>query len=169
MDTKADMPAKRSPGKSTESQAERHIYGPRMIASVLAGVTRPAFRKRGPATARLLAEWPNIVGPELAQLTTPKRLAAGTLTIACAGPAALELQHLSTELLQRIALYLGPETVKQLRFVQNAGLPPRKTPSLPKLAPARDDAAPAGLADFPPGLLRDSLLSLARCIRTASQ
>jgi hypothetical protein len=169
MDTKADMPAQRSPGKRAESQAERQFYGPRMIAAVLSGVTRPAFRKRRPTTALLLTEWPNIVGHELALVTTPTRLAAGTLTIACVGPAALELQHLSPELLQRIALYLGPESVKQLRFVQHSGLPPRNTLPSAASAPEKESAPPECLADFPPGVLRDSLLSLARCIRAASR
>ena len=44
--------------------------------------------------------WSGIVGPILADLTVPRRLSQGTLTIGCSGPVAMELQHLSTELLK---------------------------------------------------------------------
>ena len=73
---------------------ERHVYGPRPVGALMPRLTRPAFRRRAPATAQVLADWSAIVGPAIAAVTTPRRLAAGTLTIACAGPIAMELQHL---------------------------------------------------------------------------
>ena len=62
--------------------------------------------------------WSGIVGPILADMTVPRRLSQGTLTIGCSGPVAMELQHLSTELLNRVNQYLGAQTVHRLRFVQ---------------------------------------------------
>src|SRR5690349_17761632 len=78
--------------------AKRHVYGPRPIGALLPSLTRPAFRRQGPAAAQVLADWPLIIGPELAALTQPRRLVGGTLTIACSGPMAMELQHLAPEL-----------------------------------------------------------------------
>src|SRR5579875_3423604 len=98
---------------------ERHVYGPRPIGALVPVVARPAFRKRAPATAQLLADWPAIVGPALAAVTVPRRFAGGTLTIACSGPIALELQHLAGELMARINANLGRVTVTRLRFVQD--------------------------------------------------
>ena len=49
-----------------------------------------------------------------AEVTVPRRLSHGTLTIGCAGPVAMELQHLSAELIGRINQYLGAQTVQQL-------------------------------------------------------
>jgi hypothetical protein len=49
-----------------------------------------------------MSEWGAIVGPRLAVETAPKRFAGGTLTIACSGAMAMELQHLSAALIERI-------------------------------------------------------------------
>ena len=65
---------------------ERHVYGPRPVSALMPRLTRAAFRRRAPATAQVLADWSAIVGPAIAAVTTPRRLASGTLTIACAGP-----------------------------------------------------------------------------------
>ena len=46
-----------------------------------------------------------------------------TLTLACAGPVAMELQHMSEELVSRINRHLGRIVVQRLRFVQEV-LPP---------------------------------------------
>ena len=88
----------------------------------------------------MLADWSAIVGPAIAAVTTPRRLAAGTLTIACAGPIAMELQHLAGEVMARINAHLGSQAVTALRFVQTFGdAPPaarpcRRRPIRPKLA-----------------------------------
>src|SRR5277367_2821515 len=97
---------------------ERHVYGPRPVAALLTRVTRPAFRRRAPATAQVLADWSAIVGPAIAAVATPRRLVSGVLTIACAGPIAMELQYLGAELIGRINTHLGSQLVKGLRFVQ---------------------------------------------------
>ena len=54
-----------------------------------------------------MADWPTIVGPAIAAVTMPRRLHGGTLTIACAGPIAMELQHLAREVIERINTHLG--------------------------------------------------------------
>jgi len=64
----------------------------------------------------------------------PRRLGQGTLTIGCAGPVAMELQHLSNEVLGRINQYLGTQAVLRLRFVQitAARAPINRGRTLPK-------------------------------------
>ena len=96
---------------------DRHVYGPRTVGSMVPRLTRPTFRRRAPATAQVLADWEAIVGPAIAAVTTPRRLSSGTLTIACAGPIAMELQYLSGELTGRINAHLGSQVVTSLRFV----------------------------------------------------
>ena len=107
---------------------ERHVYGPRPVGALMPRLTRAAFRRRAPATAQVLADWAAIVGPAIAAVTTPRRLAAGTLTIACAGPIAMELQHLSGEVIARINAHLGSQAVATLRFVQTPELAQRRSP-----------------------------------------
>jgi hypothetical protein len=140
----------------------RHVYGPRPIGALVPGLTRAAFRRRAPATAQVVADWGLIVGPALAAVTLPRRLAAGTLTVACAGPVALELQHLSNELLARINTHLGAATVQRLRFTQDATPPPSPPPPAPPPDPAALARVEATLADLPEGPLRAALARLGR-------
>src|SRR3984957_19274972 len=127
-------------GKDTDGGMktdERHVYGPRPVGALMPLLTRPAFRRRSPATAQVLADWAVIVGPAIAAVTTPRRLSAGTLTIACAGPIAMELQHLANEVMARINAHLGSQAVTGLRFVQTTTLaPPVATPPPPPDPPA---------------------------------
>jgi hypothetical protein len=151
---------------------ERHVYGPRPIGKLVPRVTRPAFRRRSPATAQVLADWTAIMGPALAAVTVPVRISAGTLTIACAGPIAMELQHLANEVLARINTHLGRDTVKALRFVQTresiapqSALPPVSDPAT--LAQV-DAALEARLGELPQGELRSALASLGRVLAMSS-
>ena len=140
-------------------QVSRHVYGPRSIGAVVPVVTRPAFRKRAPGSAQVMADWAQIVGPELSATTTPRRLTNGTLTLACTGPVALELQHLSDQVLARVNGHLGRKVVERLRFVQNP-TPPTKAP---RDRPRRL-AAVAEVPGIPPGPLHDALAALGQRI-----
>ena len=103
------------------------------------------------------------MGPALADVTVPRRLSQGSLTIGCSGPVAMELQHLSTELLSRINQYLGQQTVRHLRFVQTLGAAP---PPRPRRRPtaAVEIAASNSVAHLPEGPLREALASLGRAL-----
>lgn len=149
-------------GNEADIPADRHPYGPRPVGALVAAITRPAFRKRAPAAAQVLADWAAIVGPALAAVAAPRRLAAGTLTLACSGPIALELQHLSGELIGRINGHLGRIVVERLRFVQDA------TPQrIPAPAPPKRQSAAAPVPGLPPGGLHDALAALGRAVRDA--
>jgi hypothetical protein len=143
--------------------AERHVYGPRLLAALMPGVTRPAFRRRAPATAQVMADWGAIVGPALAAVTTPRNLSAGTLTIACGGPVAMELAHLADELRARINAHLGQQTVTRLRFVQT--IPPPLATAAPPAPPPRAVArARQAVADLPDGPLKEALAGLGAVV-----
>ena len=140
----------------------RHVYGPRSLAALLPDLIRPALRRRSPAAAHLTAEWEAVVGPAIAAVSQPRRLFSGTLSIAASGSTALELQHLSAALMERINAHLGHKAVSRLRFVQDFS-----TPRLPASAPpppqARAAAADA-VAHLPEGALRDALERLGRSV-----
>jgi hypothetical protein len=90
----------------------------RSLGAVLFIVIRPALHSRRAAGARLLADWAVIVGPALAAATRPLRLEAGTLTIACNGPTAMEVQYAAARLIERVNTYLGRPSVERLRCAQ---------------------------------------------------
>lgn len=155
--------AERQSDSGAREERPRHVYGPRPVGALLPGITRPAFRKRAPAAAQVMSDWEAIVGPALAGITTPRKLGAGTLTIGCSGPIALELQHLSDVMIARVNAHLGRPLVERLRFVQEtpAAVPP---PPPPDPAPddlARVERAVSGLSE---GELRDALAALGRAI-----
>lgn len=127
---------------------------------MIARLARPAFRRRSPAGAQLMADWPDVVGPALSAVTQPLRLSAGTLTLGCSGPVAMELQHLAPEVIARINAHLGRPAVERLRFVQQApasAAPARAKPKPVVLPPEVE----ARIATMPEGELRDALAKLA--------
>jgi hypothetical protein len=146
----------------------RHVYGPRPVGAVMPALTREAFRKRSPAAAQVMVDWAVIVGPELARATVPRRLSRGTLTIACAGPVAMELQYLGSELMSRINGHLGSALVTHLKFQQvSLDFPVVAKPVA--IAPAVVAAAEAAVADLPEGELRAALAALGRAVLAGKQ
>lgn len=146
---------------AARSKAERRNFCSKPIGALLPAVTRPAFRSQGAATAQLMADWPSIVGPDLAASTVPRRLSAGTLTLGCGGPVALELQHLAGPLMERINGAMGRPAVQRLRFVQEMIRPPAR-PAARRPPP---QAAPVPVDGMPDGPLRDALSALGQAIR----
>ncbi|HVC61297.1 MAG TPA: DUF721 domain-containing protein [Acetobacteraceae bacterium] len=144
--------------------APRHVYGPRPLGALVPSVARPAFRKMGPGAGQVMADWDAIVGPMLAAVSAPRRLAAGTLTVACTGPVAMELQHYATELISRINTHLGTPAVRQLRFVQTIALAPQAPPPPPPMPPWVAAAAETAVAALPEGELRVALAALGRAV-----
>ncbi len=126
----------------------------RTLAQALQPVVRPLLKDRPLAEAQLLLDWPEIVGEHFAALCRPLKVRFarrgerrdGVLELACSGPAALELQHASPQLIQRVNAFLGYPAIARLGLKQvlsgpAAQLGPRR-PAAPAAAPATP--APAG-------------------------
>ena len=142
---------------------KRNVYGPRAVGELLPALTRAAFRKRSPAGAQVLADWDAIVGPAIAAVTTPRRLSGTSLTIACRGPVAMELQYMAPQLMERINAHLGRITVEKLRFVQDELVRP------PPAATPRPKEPPAPVPGLPPGPLHDALAALGQAVQLAAR
>lgn len=147
----------RNPGNDAEFY--RRAYTARGLAELVPGLTRAAYRKRSPAGALLMSDWAAIVGPRLALETEPRRLAGAQLTIACSGPMAMELQHQSGMLIDRINSHAGRRLIDRLRFVQDTVAGPR-LPVPRRMVPAE---AVAGIEGGP---LNDALARLRAAIRS---
>lgn len=142
--------------------SDRFFGGPRPLGALIPRLTRPAFRRKSPAGAQLMADWAAVIGPALAPVTAPQKLSGGTLTLACAGPVAMELSHLAPQIIQRINAHLGRQAVERLRFVQHRPAPLRPAASKPKppvALPPRIQASLDGVGDEG---LREALARLAR-------
>ena len=122
----------------------RHA-GTRPLAALIPGLARRAVGKRGFTDARILNEWPQIVGEDLARHAHPDRLSfprgrrdAGTLHIRAEGPMATELQHLERIVVERINAHFGYRAVAGIRLLQT---PPARRPK--KAVAARKPLLPA--------------------------
>ena len=147
---------------AADGEDRRFFGGPRALGALLPRLTRPAFKRRSPAGAALMADWPAVVGPALAAAASPKRLRDGTLVVACTGPMAMELTHLAPQLIGRINAHLGQVVVERLRFVQQASsgaAPPAPRRAEPAALPPRVRDA---MAAVPEGELREALEKLAQ-------
>lgn len=135
--------------------------GPRDLSALIPRLTRPAFRKKSPDSAQILADWPIIVGPGTAGMAEPVKLSAGTLTLACTGPAAMELGMAAPAIMERINAHLGRIAVTKLSFIQR---PPRPEPPRPARPVPGPIPAPVtkGLTSIPGEELRAALERLAK-------
>ena len=162
--TSRDNPSETPRPDAPRADAPR-AYGPRGIGGLIARVTRPGFKRRSPAASQIMTDWMDIMGPDLGARTMPQKLSAGTLTIACSGPAAMELQHFAPQLMARINGHVGGHgdkaPVQRLRFVQQINAPQASAmPTRPR-APSK----PPPPIDLEPGPVRDALARLAQAIQ----
>jgi hypothetical protein len=131
----------------------RHSSWARPIGAYAARALDPAARARGFATTALLSEWPAVVGAELAQFTMPDkvvwpkrrdeagqdspqkghRVEGAILVLRVEGPRAIEVQHRSGQILERVNAYFGYRAVAEMRIRQapvtrKASRPPAPPP-----------------------------------------
>ena len=114
--------------------------GFRAIGGLAQRLTSGIAKGRGASIARLRAEWTAIVGPELARITRPEALLSGrgarasvkvagvkgagangagkALRLRVPGAAALEIQHKTGQLIERVNAYFGHKMIDDIRLVQ---------------------------------------------------
>lgn len=94
-------------------------------SSVAKGMIRPALTKRGFAEPRILTEWDAVVGEQIGALCRPVKLGyaskqgmGGTLTVGSLGASALEVQHLTPQIIERVNAHYGYRAISRIRLVQ---------------------------------------------------
>lgn len=153
--------------------------GTRSLAALVPNLARKAVGKRGFTDAKILNDWPQIVGADLAREAHPDRLSfprgqrdGGTLHIRAMGPVATELQHLEQVLIDRINSHFGYRAVARISLLQ---VPPTRIPGktrakpsaysqLPPADPGRLAAQQQGLAAIEDPELRSVLQRLGESI-----
>lgn len=139
--------------------------GAKPVGAYVARTLDPVARARGFATTALLAEWPAIVGTELADFTVPDRVVwprrqdgetgnhpqrwrgeGATLMLRVDGPRAIEVQHRAAQILERVNLYFGYRAITEMRIFQ---APVAKSAPAPAPPPPETFALPptAGIDD----------------------
>jgi hypothetical protein len=162
--------ARKPPAAAKRSDERSGKPGLRRLPDLLDRLLAAPARQRGLADAALLADWPLIVGHELAGRCQPVRIARlggePVLHLRASGGAALELQHAALQVIERINAHFGFPAVARLRLIQApAARPPRPrpTPSRPlSVAAAREIEAAVATTTDP--ALRAALAGLGHAI-----
>ena len=120
--------------------------GFRAIGGLAQRLTSGIAKGRGASIARLRAEWSAIVGPDLARTTRPDALLAGrgargsqgagkALRLRVSGAAALEVQHQTGQLVEKVNAYFGHRMIDDIRLVQGTIAGTLTPPPTPKPDP----------------------------------
>lgn len=153
----------------------RRFGATRALSTLVAPLTRRALGKHGFASASLISDWATIIGEDLAATCQPIKLAfqqgkrdAGTLHLNVTGGAALEIQHITPQIIERINGHLGYQAVARLKLVQ--GQMPRNSQVRRKRSTDRGPKRPIEqkhwkeLDDITDPALRESLQRLGMAI-----
>lgn len=137
---------------------------PRPLSELLAPTLTGVLKAQGFASAELLSRWADIAGPEIAAASEPLKInwprardeetpEPATLVLRVEGPAALEIQHMSAVILERVNRFFGWQAIGRIALRQ-APLR-RRAPAKP---PAPPDSEAAGkIAEGLPGIEDDAL------------
>ncbi len=120
---------------------------PRPLAELLNKCLSDAFARQGFASREIVTHWPEIVGSEIAANAEPIRMQwprnpkggePATLVLRVEGPAAVEIQHQSDLVIERVNRFFGWRAVERLALRQAPLRGPRK-----RTLPAAIDAEAA--------------------------
>jgi hypothetical protein len=146
------------------------------LATFLGATLNDVFKRQGFASRELVTRWAEIVGTEVAAHAEPLKIQwprpvadeppePATLVLRVEGPVALEIQHASDVILQRVNQFFGWQAVGRLALRQA----PLRRPEPPKRRAGPDAATVAkaaealGAVDDPD--LRDALARLKASIK----
>ena len=88
-----------------------------------------------------------------------------TLVLRAEGPAALEIQHQSNVILERVNRYFGWQAVGRIVLRQAPLSKPKTRPPLPKIDPAETAKIAATLSDIADDDLRMALARLGAAVK----
>jgi hypothetical protein len=147
----------------------------KLLSTLASGVLAPSFARQGFASSELVTRWAEIVGPEIAAHAEPVKIQwarspegddsePGTLVLRVEGPAALEIQHLSGMILERVNRFFGWPAVARLGLRQ-APLRSRPRPAPKAPDPALAERIKTELGELDDEALRNALARLGAAVR----
>src|SRR5690242_6564145 len=137
---------------------------PRPLSELLSATLTDVLKAQGFASTEIISRWPDIVGAEIAAHSEPLKISwprpigeerpePATLVLRVEGPAALEIQHLSAVILERVNRFFGWQAIGQIALRQ-APLR-RRAPQKPPAPP--DPEAAQRIAETLPGIEDEAL------------
>lgn len=150
---------------------------PRPLAELVNRCLGETFARQGFASSDIVTHWPEVVGREIAAHAEPVKLQwprgnaetpePATLVLRVEGPAAIEIQHLSGVIIERVNRFFGWRAVGRLALRQ-APLGRRAKPiPAPAPDPAEADRVAAALPGIVDNDLRQALGRLGAAVKRA--
>jgi hypothetical protein len=151
---------------------------PRPLSELTGAALSDALRSQGFASTEIIARWAEIAGPEIAAHSEPMKInwprqsgdgddrpEPATLVLRVEGPAAIEIQHLSAVILERVNRFFGWQAIGGIALRQ-APLR-RQTPPQPHAPPDPAIAAriAAGLPEIEDADLKAALARLGAAVK----
>ena len=149
---------------------------PRPLSDLLGATLGKALKAQGFASTEIISRWTDIVGTEIAAHSEPLKInwprAIGdeapepaTLVLRVEGPAALEIQHLSAVILERVNRFFGWQAIGRIALRQ-APLRHRERPApQPQPDPGIAARIAEGLPEVKDEDLRQALARLGAAIK----
>jgi len=137
---------------------------PRPLSELLSATLTDVLKAQGFASTEIISRWPDIVGTEIAAHSEPLKISwprqvgeerrePATLVLRVEGPAALEIQHLSAVILERVNRFFGWQAIGQIALRQ---APLRRRERQSPASPA-DPAVATRIADSLPDVENEEL------------
>lgn len=106
---------------------ERKAEGLTRLSEGIAPLLKKLLGKQGLAEIEILSNWINIVGEEIAEYSLPQKIEfksgsrnGGILHLIAAGGAfALEIQHKTPIILEKVNTFFGYRAVEKIKIIQN--------------------------------------------------
>lgn len=150
--------------------------GARRLSDLIGKPLADAFKRQGFASREIVTRWSEIVGPEIAAHAEPIRIQwprqadadeseSAALVLRVEGPAAIEVQHLSGLIVERVNRFFGWPAIDRITLRQ-APLTRRPTPRQ-RLAvdPAAAERIAGGLSGISDESLRAALGRLGAAVK----
>lgn len=146
------------------------------LSALLGGVFSDAYARQGFASRELVTRWAEIAGAEIARFSEPLKIQwprpvegqpqqPATLILRVEGPMALEIQHASDAILQRVNRFFGWSAVGKIALRQA----PLSRPKARKSVTPVDGTSVAKMADtlgsVDDDALRNALARLGAAIK----
>jgi hypothetical protein len=139
--------------------------GPQALASQGQQAARDIFAARGFSSPQMVLRWREFAGPVLGRLTAPLSLSPqGVLTISADPSVAVFLQHQTGQLIQRLNLAVGGNTVAKVKVVAGRFARTPQSKAKQPLSAAQSQWAAKNAAGVQDPGLKSALLGLAEAI-----
>ena len=146
------------------------------LSTLLGGVFSDAYAKQGFASRELVTRWAEIAGAEVAKFSEPLKIQwprpvegqqpePATLILRVEGPMALEIQHASDAILQRVNRFFGWSAVGKIALRQAPLSRPKPRKTVAPLNPAAVAKVAQTLGSVDDDDLRAALARLGASIK----